>query len=47
MAADLLLRPDLSADDLAQARGVIRRQVGTMARLLDDLLDVARTRTAS
>jgi signal transduction histidine kinase len=42
MAADLLVRPDLGADELAQARGVIRRQVGTMARLLDDLLDVAR-----
>jgi signal transduction histidine kinase/CheY-like chemotaxis protein len=42
MAADLLVRPELAADELAQARTVIRRQVGHMARLLDDLLDVAR-----
>ncbi|WP_049871286.1 hybrid sensor histidine kinase/response regulator [Ramlibacter tataouinensis] len=41
-AAELLARPTLAADQLALARQVIQRQVGHMALLLDDLLDVAR-----
>jgi signal transduction histidine kinase/ActR/RegA family two-component response regulator len=42
VAADLLGRTDLGADKVALTREVIRRQVGHMARLLDDLLDVSR-----
>jgi signal transduction histidine kinase len=42
VAADLLGRPELSLERVAQTREVIRRQVGHMARLLDDLLDVSR-----
>jgi signal transduction histidine kinase/CheY-like chemotaxis protein len=42
IAADLLGRPDLGADKLTLTREVIRRQVGHMSRLLDDLLDVSR-----
>jgi PAS domain S-box-containing protein len=41
-AATLLDSPKLSAEGLAFARQVIQRQVTHMARLLDDLLDVAR-----
>lgn len=41
-AAALLNRADNSAESVAFAAGVIQRQIGQMARLLDDLLDVAR-----
>ena len=41
-AAEVLTRPDLPDDQLSWSRQVIHRQVGHMARLLDDLLDVAR-----
>ena len=41
-AAEILTRPDLSEVQLAWSRQVIHRQVEHMARLLDDLLDVAR-----
>ncbi|MGE5098038.1 MAG: ATP-binding protein, partial [Betaproteobacteria bacterium] len=42
IAAELLGHDNLSARQLGQTRDVIRRQVGHMSRLLDDLLDVAR-----
>jgi PAS domain S-box-containing protein len=42
MAAELLTLPALSAEQLSWSRQVICRQVEHMARLLDDLLDVAR-----
>lgn len=41
-AARVLGAVDASATDLKQSREVIDRQVKTMARLLDDLLDVSR-----
>jgi len=41
-AAELLAFPQLPADKREQAVQVILRQAGAMARLLDDLLDVAR-----
>jgi PAS domain S-box-containing protein len=41
-AAEMLALPNLEPKQLAWARQVIRRQVEHMARLLDDLLDVAR-----
>jgi signal transduction histidine kinase len=41
-AATLLDSPKLGTEGLAFARQVIQRQVAHMARLLDDLLDVAR-----
>ena len=41
-AAEMLTLPNLAQDELAWARQVIHRQVAHMARLLDDLLDVAR-----
>jgi PAS domain S-box-containing protein len=41
-AAAVLDRPALPPAQLAWASGVIRRQVGHMALLLDDLLDVSR-----
>ncbi len=41
-AAEVLTRPGLSDAQLAWSRQVIHRQVEHMARLLDDLLDVAR-----
>jgi PAS domain S-box-containing protein len=41
-AADILAREGLSAADLRRTRDIIQRQVGQMARILDDLLDVAR-----
>jgi PAS domain S-box-containing protein len=41
-AAQLLGRAAVDADTLAWARQVIQRQVGHMALLLDDLLDIAR-----
>jgi PAS domain S-box-containing protein len=41
-AAEVLTRPDLADDQLSWSRQVIHRQVEHMARLLDDLLDVAR-----
>ena len=41
-AAEMLTRPDLSETQLVWSRQVIHRQVEHMARLLDDLLDVAR-----
>jgi CheY-like chemotaxis protein/two-component sensor histidine kinase len=41
-AAELLGNPRAGAAELDWARQVIRRQVGHMATLLDDLLDVAR-----
>lgn len=42
VAAELLGQPHLSEEQLLQTRHVIRRQVSLMARLVDDLLDVAR-----
>jgi PAS domain S-box-containing protein len=41
-AAEMLTLPNLTDDQLAWSRQVIYRQVEHMARLLDDLLDVAR-----
>ena len=41
-AAEMLTLPNLSPQQLAWSRQVIHRQVEHMARLLDDLLDVAR-----
>src|SRR5690606_23336495 len=41
-AAEMLTLPTLADDQLMWARQVIHRQVEHMARLLDDLLDVAR-----
>src|SRR5690606_22244397 len=41
-AAQLLTLPSLADEQLSWARQVIHRQVEHMARLLDDLLDVAR-----
>jgi PAS domain S-box-containing protein len=41
-AAKLLGNPRLETGQLAWAQSVIQRQVGHMARLLEDLLDVAR-----
>lgn len=42
VAAELLDQPLLDAERLLQTRHIIQRQVGLMARLVDDLLDVAR-----
>jgi Signal transduction histidine kinase len=42
VAAELLTRPSLTDQQLARTREIIRRQVDHMARLLDDLLDIAR-----
>lgn len=42
VAAELLGQPNLDAERLLKTRHVIRRQVDLMARLVDDLLDVAR-----
>jgi PAS domain S-box-containing protein len=41
-AAELLARPEATPAQRAHAAQVVRRQVGQMALLLDDLLDVAR-----
>ena len=41
-AAELLARPELAPERAAWATDIIRRQVSVMARLLDDLLDIAR-----
>ena len=41
-AAQLLESEQLSDEQLAYCRGVIKRQVSQMAHLLDDLLDIAR-----
>ena len=41
-AAEMLTRPNLSEEQLTWSHLVIHRQVEHMARLLDDLLDVAR-----
>ena len=41
-AAQLLARPQLAPAEIERASGMIDRQVRHMARLLDDLLDVAR-----
>ncbi len=41
-AVEVMRFPDLDADRLAWCREVIGRQVGNLARLVDDLLDVAR-----
>ena len=41
-SAAALEAPQLSADGLATATRIIKRQVGHMSRLLDDLLDVSR-----
>jgi PAS domain S-box-containing protein len=41
-AAEMLTMPNLTSDQLIWSRQVIHRQVEHMARLLDDLLDVAR-----
>ena len=41
-AAEILTLPNVSRERLAWSRQVIHRQVEHMARLLDDLLDVAR-----
>jgi signal transduction histidine kinase/ActR/RegA family two-component response regulator len=41
-AAQLLVEPGLSAQDLSRCRDIISRQVAHMASLLDDLLDVSR-----
>ncbi len=41
-AAELLERPEVTPAQRASAVQVVRRQVGQMALLLDDLLDVAR-----
>jgi PAS domain S-box-containing protein len=42
VAAEMLALPTLNAEHLSWAQQVIERQVEHMARLLDDLLDVAR-----
>jgi signal transduction histidine kinase len=42
VAADLLGHPQLNEQQLTQTRDIIRRQVGHMARLVEDLLDIAR-----
>ena len=42
VAADLLGRSGLGDDQMARTREIIRRQVGHMSRLLEDLLDVGR-----
>jgi PAS domain S-box-containing protein len=41
-AAEMLTLPNLAEEKLSWSRQVIQRQVAHMARLLDDLLDVAR-----
>jgi PAS domain S-box-containing protein len=41
-AAALLRHPDASATVVQQAAGIVARQAGNLARLLDDLLDVSR-----
>jgi CheY-like chemotaxis protein len=41
-AVQILGTPELDADRFERARDVIQRQVSNMARLLDDLLDLAR-----
>lgn len=41
-AASLLTMPGIAPQQVGWAAGIIQRQVGHMARLLDDLLDVAR-----
>ena len=41
-AAEMLTMPNLADEQLAWSRQVIHRQVEHMARLLDDLLDIAR-----
>ena len=41
-AAEMLTLPNLADEQLSWSRQVIHRQVAHMARLLDDLLDVAR-----
>lgn len=42
-AAQILSDPRLKAQQLTLAQGIIQRQVGQLARLLDDLLDLARS----
>jgi PAS domain S-box-containing protein len=42
VAAELLGRPGVTGKQLVQTGDVIRRQVGHMSRLLDDLLDISR-----
>lgn len=41
-AAEILARPDIGHERVQKFVDIIRRQVAVMARLLDDLLDVAR-----
>ncbi len=41
-AAELLGVPELAAERLTQATGVVRRQVAQLVRLIDDLVDVSR-----
>jgi PAS domain S-box-containing protein len=41
-AMEVLHQPDAAGEDLAWARDVVSRQVTQLARLVDDLLDVAR-----
>jgi PAS domain S-box-containing protein len=41
-AASILARPDLSPEKIEWCAEIIQRQIGTMAVLLDDLLDVSR-----
>jgi signal transduction histidine kinase/CheY-like chemotaxis protein len=42
VAAELVGRPDVTGAQLERMGDIIRRQVGQMARLLDDLLDISR-----
>ena len=42
VVADLLGRPGLGEEQMARTREIIRRQVGHISRLLEDLLDIAR-----
>ncbi len=44
-AVDYLMLKDIDDPDVQWARGVIGRQVAQMARLLDDLLDIARIKS--
>jgi PAS domain S-box-containing protein len=41
-AAEMLMTPDATIEERAQAQDILRRQIGNMTRIIDDLLDVAR-----
>ncbi len=41
-AAEMLMTADATVEERAQAQDILRRQIGNMTRIIDDLLDVAR-----